>query len=132
MPLPFYGFDEYISVLRHGFNTGGDHERHVKRVAPESHALRARDIQFPHDYSCPQAIRTKIPEEHYSTSYIADETCKFLEARRGNPKPFFLMVRSPTRIIPLRRLANIGICTILTTCRSRRPIRQMTGTRRNM
>ena len=95
VPVPFYGFDEYISVLRHGFNTGGDHERHVKQVAPESHALRARDIQFPHDYSCPQAIRTKIPEEHYSTSYIADETCKFLEARRGNPKPFFLMVSFP-------------------------------------
>jgi len=25
VPLPFYGFDSYISVLRHGFNTGGDH-----------------------------------------------------------------------------------------------------------
>ena len=34
VPLPFYGFDEYDSVTRHGFNTGGDHARHVKAAAP--------------------------------------------------------------------------------------------------
>ena len=95
VPLPFYGFDEYVAVTRHGFNTGGAHERHVRQTAPEAHALRGRDIQFPHDYSCPQAIRTKVPEEHYSTRYIADQTCAFLESRRGNPTPFFLMVSFP-------------------------------------
>ncbi|MGB1105579.1 MAG: sulfatase family protein [Candidatus Puniceispirillaceae bacterium] len=95
MPLPYYGFDTYISVLRHGFNTGGHHERHVRDVAPEVHALRSREIQFPHDYSCPQAIRVKIPEEHYSTSYIADRVCEYLESRRGNPDPFLLMVSFP-------------------------------------
>jgi len=95
VPLPFYGFDEYAAVTRHGFNTGGNHARHVKANAPDAFALRSRDNQFPHDYSCPQAIRTKVPEEHYSTSYIADRTCEFLESRRGNPKPFFLMVSFP-------------------------------------
>ena len=95
VPLPFYGFDTYISVLRHGFNTGGDHELHLKENAPETLGLRRRDIQHPHEYVCPQAIRTKVPEELYSTSFIADETCAFLEARRGNPKPFFLMVSFP-------------------------------------
>ena len=30
VPLPFYGFDHYVSVMRHGFNTGGDHQRHVE------------------------------------------------------------------------------------------------------
>ena len=96
VPLPFYGFDEYISVLRHGFNTGGDHERHVKRVAPDVMKLKSRDVQFSHDYICPQAIRTKMPEEHYSTSYIARKTTEFLKsAPKGNPKPFFLMVSFP-------------------------------------
>lgn len=95
VPKPFYGFDEYISVLRHGFNTGGDHELHLKQVAPDVLDLRSRDNQFPHDYSCPQAIRTKVPEEHYSTSYIADRACEWLAARKGNPAPFFLMVSFP-------------------------------------
>ena len=95
VPKPFYGFDEYISVLRHGFNTGGDHELHLKQVAPDVLDLRSRDNQFPHDYSCPQAIRTKVPEEHYSTSYIADRACEWLAARKGNPTPFLLMVSFP-------------------------------------
>ena len=85
VPLPFYGFDDYTAVTRHGFNTGGNHARHVRASAPGAFALRSRENQFPHDYSCPQAIRTKVPEEHYSTSYIADRTCEFLETRRGNP-----------------------------------------------
>lgn len=95
VPTPFYGFEHYDSVLRHGTNTGGDFELWQKEVAPESYALRGRDDQLPHDYSVPQAIRTKIPEEHYSTSYIARRTCEWLEARKGNPKPFFLMVSFP-------------------------------------
>ena len=95
VPLPFYGFENYVSVLRHGFNTGGDHELHLKENAPDVMKLKSRDVQFPHDYICPQAIRTKVPEEHYSTSYIARKTIEFLKSRKGNPKPFFLMVSFP-------------------------------------
>lgn len=95
VPLPFYGFDHYDSVTRHGFNTGGDHLLHLRKVAPEVLALRSRDIQHPHDYICPQAIRTKVPEELYSTHYIADKAAEYLQARRDNPTPFFLMVSFP-------------------------------------
>ena len=95
VPLPFYGFDKYVAVTRHGFNTGGDHARHVRTTAPDAFAQRGRTNQFAHDYTCPQAIRTKVPEEQYSTSYIADRTCEFLESRRGNPTPFLLMVSFP-------------------------------------
>ena len=95
VPLPFYGFDHFDPVTRHGVNTGGNHSVHQRKNAPDIYALRSHDIQFDHDYSCPQAVRTKIPEEHYSTSYIADQTVAFLEARKGNPNPFFLMVSFP-------------------------------------
>jgi arylsulfatase A-like enzyme len=95
VPLPFYGFNEYVSILRHGFNTGGDHSEWVKENAPETLALRGRDKQFEHDYCVPQAIRTKVPEEHYSTTYIGDRAVAWLKGRKGNPKPFFLMVSFP-------------------------------------
>ena len=95
MPTPFYGFDEYVSVLRHGINTGGDHLESIKSNAPHVLPLRSRTEQHPHDYVCPQAIRTKVPEEHYSTSFIADEVVKWIESRKGNPNPFFLMVSFP-------------------------------------
>jgi len=95
VPTPFYGFDHYDSVLRHGVNTGGDFEQWLKKEAPEVLPLRGRDNQHPHDYTCPQAIRTKIPEEFYSTSYIAKHASEWLQQRKGNEKPFFLMVSFP-------------------------------------
>ena len=95
VPLPFYGFKEYFAVMRHGFNTGGDHLEWVKKNAPEILALRGRDKQFDHDFTVPQAIRTKVPEEYYSTTYIADRAVEWLEARRSNDKPFLLMVSFP-------------------------------------
>lgn len=95
VPRPFYGFQDYISVLRHGFNTGGDHEQYLKDQAPEVAAERSRAYQFPHDYSVPQAIRTKIPEEHYSSQYIADQASAWLKGREGNPKPYLLVVSFP-------------------------------------
>ncbi len=95
VPLPFYGFDHYDSVMRHGTMNGGDYEQWLRREAPEVLPLRGRKDQFPHDYTCPQAIRTKIPEELYSTSYIADQASAWIKAREGNPKPFFLMVSFP-------------------------------------
>lgn len=95
VPRPYYGFDHYDSVLRHGTNTGGDFEQWLRAEAPEVLELRGRDNQLAHDYTCPQAIRTKIPEERYSTSYIAMRAQQWIEGRRGNPKPFFLMVSWP-------------------------------------
>ena len=95
VPTPFYGFDHYDSVLRHGTMAGGDYERWLKREAPEVLPLRGREDQLPHDYVCPQAIRTKLPEERYTTSYIAAQARQWIEDRKGNSKPFFLMVSWP-------------------------------------
>ena len=95
VPTPFYGFDHVDSVLRHGTMNGGDYLIWLKRGAPEVVPLRGRANQLPHDYVCPQAVRTPIPEEYYSTTYIADRASEWLEGRKGNPKPFFLMVSWP-------------------------------------
>lgn len=93
--LPFYGFNEYVAVMRHGFNTGGEHLEWIKKNAPETLALRGRDKQFTHDYTVPQAIRTKVPEEHYSTTYLANRATAWLKARKGKDKPFLLVVSFP-------------------------------------
>lgn len=95
VPLPFYGFKEYISILRHGFNTGGDHLEWLKKNAPDTISLRGRDQQFDHDYIVPQAIRTKVPEEHYSTTYIANRAVEWIQSRDGNSAPFLLVVSFP-------------------------------------
>ena len=93
--LPFYGFDHVDLVTRHGTMTGGDYENWLVRTAPEIAAIRGREKQLPHDYVCPQAIRTAVPEEHYSTNYIARRACDWIEARKNSDRPFFLMVSWP-------------------------------------
>lgn len=93
--LPFYGFDHVDLVTGHGTGVGGDYENWLLREAPEIAALRSRDKQLPHDYVCPQAVRTAVPEENYSTSYIARRACEWLATRRDQEKPFFLMVSWP-------------------------------------
>ena len=95
VPTPFYGFDHYDSVVRHGTMNGGNYEYWLRDNAPEVLELRGPQNQFPHDYTVPQAIRTKVPEEYYSTSYIADRAVEWIESRRDNPRPFFLMVSFP-------------------------------------
>ena len=92
---PFYGFNHYDSVLRHGANSGGDFELWLKKNAPEMLDLRGRVNQLPHNYTCPQAVRTKLPEEYYSTSYIANQASNWIANRKNNKKPFFLMVSFP-------------------------------------
>ena len=95
VPTPYYGFDYYNSVLRHGANSGGDYELWLKRFRPEVLELRGSINQLPHNYSCPQAIRTKIPEDCYSTRYIADRASEWIKSRKSDDRPFFLMVSFP-------------------------------------
>lgn len=95
LSVPFYGFDHVDLVTRHGTMNGGDYEAWLSSEAPEVLDLRGRNKQLPHKYICPQAVRTAVPEDHYSTSYIAQRACDWLEARQGSDKPFFLMVSWP-------------------------------------
>jgi len=95
VPTPYYGFDHVDLVLGHGVMNGGNYEAWLKEAAPEILPLRGRDIQLEHDYVCPQAIRTPLPEDYYSTTYIATRACEWLGRRKHTSRPFFLMVSWP-------------------------------------
>ena len=43
-----------------------------------------KENQFEHNYTCPQAVRTKIPEEYYSTQYIANRAADWIRADEKN------------------------------------------------
>ncbi|MEL6532874.1 MAG: sulfatase-like hydrolase/transferase [Pseudomonadota bacterium] len=95
LPTPFYGFDHVELVTGHGDHIGGDYWRWLMERAPEAAKLIGPDNQLPHNYSCPQAVRTALPEELYSTRYIAERAAAFLEAHQSDDRPFFLMVSWP-------------------------------------
>jgi arylsulfatase A-like enzyme len=97
MRLPFYGFEHVDLCTDHGDRVGGHYYVWLKSQRPDADALRDPNNQLPHDYVCPQAIRTAIPEELYPTSYIADKACQWLDGygKGSRRDPFFLMVSFP-------------------------------------
>ncbi|WP_421983257.1 sulfatase [Roseibium sp.] len=94
-PLPFYGFDHVELVTRHGDACGGNYRDWLLERAPDADRLLGAENQLPHDYVCPQAIRTALPEELYSTRYIAERASAWLAQNADDEQPFFLMVSFP-------------------------------------
>jgi arylsulfatase A-like enzyme len=97
MTLPFYGFEHVDLCTAHGDEVGGHYYVWLRSHRADADALRDRKNQLPHDYVCPQAFRTPIPEELYPTSYIAERSCAWLDryAVGSRDRPFFLMTSFP-------------------------------------
>jgi len=91
---PFYGFDHVDLVVGHGDNLGGNYRQWLLQRNPDAMSLIGPENQLPHDYTCPQAVRTAVPEELYSTTYIAECAADWLK-RLDPERPFFLMVSFP-------------------------------------
>jgi len=99
-PTPYYGFDHVDMVTAHGDKAGGHYKQWFKDRYPNWQALHDPANQLPHNYTCPQAYRTPIPEDGYPTAYICDRAKDYLTsriggARIGNPQPFFAFVSFP-------------------------------------
>lgn len=93
--LPFYGFQSVDFVLFHGDRTGGHHAAWLAEQVEDPEALRGPENQLPHDYGCPQAVRTALPEELYSTSYVKTRAIEFLDDPARSEAPFFAFVSFP-------------------------------------
>lgn len=94
-PLPFYGFDHVELVTQHGDTCRGNYREWLLAKDPDADRLIGAQNQLPHDYVCPQAVRTAVPEELYSTSYIAERASAWLAENAADEQPFFLMVSFP-------------------------------------
>ena len=93
--LPFYGFDTAEIVSFHGDMTGSAHTRWLREQGIDPDTLRGPANQLAHDYTCPQAVRTAMPEELYSTSYIRNLAVNYLQEAKRKDKPFFAFVSFP-------------------------------------
>lgn len=92
---PFYGYDHVDLVTGHGDWVGGDYIAWLRSKDPKAVRLLGPENSLPHDYVCPQAHRTQIPEHLYSSAYISDRAEAYLANRRGRSDPFFLTVSFP-------------------------------------
>ena len=94
-PTPYYGFDHVDMVTGHGDTAGGHYFQWFKQQTSDWERLRDPTYQAVHDYSCPQAKRTLVPEELYTTAYIEQQTVQWLQRQSAEPDPFFLFVSFP-------------------------------------
>ncbi len=94
-PTPYYGYQHVDMVTTHGDRCGGHYHQWFKEQAPDWQSLHDDANQLAHNYSCPQAYRTPIPEHLYPTAYVRDRAVDYLRSRRGNEQPFFAFVSFP-------------------------------------
>ncbi|MGB7318640.1 MAG: sulfatase-like hydrolase/transferase [Planktotalea sp.] len=92
---PYYGFQHVDMVTGHGDQCGGQYGQWVRETIPDWQALYDPANELAHNYTCPQAYRTPVPEDKYPTAWIADRAIEYLEGRSGQDDPFFAFVSFP-------------------------------------
>lgn len=92
---PYYGYQHVDMVTTHGDRCGGHYQQWFREKAPNWRDLHDDANQLPHNYSCPQAYRTPIPEELYPSAYIRDKAVEYIDNRPLDDQPFFLFVSFP-------------------------------------
>ena len=93
---PYYGYQHVDMVTGHGDRCGGHYGEWFRdRAGDDYQALHEDANELPHDYTCPQAFRTPVPEDLYPTAYIRDRAIDYLQDRKESDQPFFLFVSFP-------------------------------------
>ena len=92
----FYGFDHVEIAADHADAASGDYLLWARAQNPDFESLVGPENALPDNrINAPQAWRTAVPEELYSTSWIADRASAFLQDQAGKDAPFFLQMSFP-------------------------------------
>ena len=92
----FYGFDHVEVAADHADHASGDYLLWAREQRPDFDSLVGKENALSdHRYNAPQAWRTAVPEELYSTSWIADRAQDWLTTQSENNAPFFLQMSFP-------------------------------------
>ena len=92
----YYGFEHVEVVTSHGDQAHGDYRLWARQQRADFDQLIGPDNALEgglHD--APQAWRTAVPEELYSTNWIADRSEAWLAERADDDAPFFLQMSFP-------------------------------------
>lgn len=97
LDLPYYGFAGVDLAIQHSDEVEGHYTRWLRARHPDPDSLRGPQNALSNEAAdLPQAWRTRLPEELYPTSYIAEQTIvRLREFAREGSNPFFLMCSFP-------------------------------------
>ncbi len=92
----YYGFDDVRIAADHADEACGDYLLWARTQRADFDQLVGPDNALPDGgIDAPQAWRTAVPEELYSTTWIADQSAEWLEDRAQEDAPFFLQMSFP-------------------------------------
>ncbi|WP_136440966.1 sulfatase [Pacificoceanicola onchidii] len=92
----FYGFEHVEVAADHADKASGDYLLWARQQRADFDQLVGPENALPDNrIDAPQAWRTAVPEELYSTSWIADRSAAWLRERAGEDAPFFLQMSFP-------------------------------------
>jgi len=92
---PYFGFEHMELSSHHGDQCGAHYRQWFRAQRKDWQALWDEQNEIPHNYSCPQAYRTPVPEELYPSSWIADRAIDYLDNQKQSDSPFFAFVSFP-------------------------------------
>ena len=93
--LPYFGFQHVDMVTGHGDKCGGHFQQWFRKTCPDWQAMQDPAKELPHNYTCPQAYRTPVPEEFYPTRYVGMQAADWIRAQQDGDAPFFAYVSFP-------------------------------------
>ncbi len=92
----FYGFDHVEVAADHGDQASGDYLLWAREQHPAFDNLTGpENALLDNRIDAPQAWRTAVPEELYSTHWIADRSEAWLTEQAKQSDPFFLQMSFP-------------------------------------
>lgn len=92
----FYGFEHVEIAADHADQASGDYLLWAREQRGDFDDLVGPENALPDNrIVAPQAWRTAVPEELYSTSWIADRSAAWLADRAAEDAPFFLQMSFP-------------------------------------
>ncbi len=92
----FYGFEHVEIADDHADRAGGDYLLWARSQHPDFGSLVGPENAHPDNrINAPQAWRTRVPEELYSTTYIEQRTIAYLEQCAKAENPFFIQMSFP-------------------------------------
>lgn len=92
----FYGFEHVEIAADHADQASGDYLLWARNQTPDFDSLVGPENALPcNRIKAPQAWRTAVPEELYSTSWIGARCEDWLSRQAGREEPFFLQMSFP-------------------------------------
>ena len=96
--LPYYGFQHVELANGHSDYAGGHYTHWALKRYADFKKLTGQESQLPgNKYVAPQAYKTAVPEELWSTTFVEERTIDYLEqhASSKTDEPFFIQVGFP-------------------------------------